>query len=219
MFASVHTVVFVLGRITPSGVTPLGTVFTLSKPGLFATAAHIAGNDDQNLVITSKKLNSIQDYQDTSDTTCQTFPVKFAALDAFHDLCILKADIKAVSNIRISGTDTAQIGDNVAIFGFPHCNHGRVVLTQQNTEIGARVLIEAGGVKVKNVVLNIQSRPGQSGSPIFSFKDGSLVAVLIGAYIPRGGGSISLGGIDPNTLHQTTHAVSAEYLNPMLESL
>jgi hypothetical protein len=219
-FSSVNAVVFVLGRITPSGVNPLGTIFLLPKPGLFATAAHIAGNEDQNLVITIKRLSSIQDYQDTSDASCQTLPVKFAALDAFHDLCILKAEGNgSASNFRISGTDAAQVGDNVAVFGFPHCDHGRVVLTQQNTEIGARVLIKAGGVKAKNVVLNIQSRPGQSGSPIFSFRDGSLVAVLIGSYIPQGGGSISLGGIDPSTLHQTTHAVSAEYLIPMLASL
>lgn len=44
-----------------------------------------------------------------------------------------------------------------------------------------------------------------------------LVAMIIGSYAPNSGGSISLGGVDPHTLHQTTHAVSAEYILQMLQ--
>ena len=90
-----------------------------------------------------------------------------------------------------------------------------MVLTRQDTEIGARVLITSGGIKAKHLVLNVQARPGQSGSPIFRTFDGQLVGVLIGSYAPGGGGGISLGGVDPHTLHQTTHAVSSEYLSKM----
>ena len=43
-----------------------------------------------------------------------------------------------------------------------------------------------------------------------------VVGVLAGSYARTGGGQISLGGIDPASLHQTTHAVSAEYLREML---
>ena len=63
----------------------------------------------------------------------------------------------------------------------------------------------------------IQSRPGQSGSPIVIPEKRAIAGILIGSYAPQVNGSISIGGIDPQTLHQTTHAISAEYIKEMLE--
>lgn len=216
-FSSVSTVVHVLGRVSPGGVRPLGTVFSLPKQGLFGTVAHLSGGDDRDLVITTKNIGSLDDYQDTSDRKCGIVPVKLHAIDPIHDLCVLKAEIKVESTLAIGSTDEIQVGESVALFGFPHADSGRVVLTQQNTEVGARILIEASGIKTKHIVLNIQSRPGQSGSPVLNLRTGKLVALLVGSYAPGGGGRISLGGIDPHTLHQTTHAVSVEYILPMLD--
>jgi hypothetical protein len=36
--------------------------------------------------------------------------------------------------------------------------------------------------------------------------------MVVGSYAPNGGGGILLGDVDPATLHQTTHAISAEYV-------
>ncbi|WP_274399888.1 trypsin-like peptidase domain-containing protein [Xanthomonas campestris] len=131
------------------------------------------------------------------------------------NLAVLKADVISTSSVVVGGADDATVGTQVASFGFPHADHCRMVLTQQDAEIGARVLIASGGIKAKHLVLNTQARPGQSGSPIFRKTDGRLVGVLVGSYAPGGGGGISLGGVDPHTLHQTTHAVSSEYLSKM----
>ena len=128
---------------------------------------------------------------------------------------VLKADVAISSTIRIGGSDSAPVGTPISSFGFPHADNGRMVLTQQDTTIGARILIESGRIKSKHVVLNTQARPGQSGSPVFKSADGELIAIIIGSYAPGGGGGISLGGVDPSTLHQTTQAVSAEYLLSM----
>lgn len=215
-FSGVSNVVFALGRNGPAGVQLLGTAFALNKPGLFATASHVAGTEGQGLVLAFKRLSEIHDYQDTGDTSLHLFPVEIAALDPFHDLAVLKAtDVQIQSNISIGGADDVPVGSAVVSFGYPHADHGRMVLTQQDAEIGARVLIASGGIKAKHLVLNNQARPGQSGSPIFRRSDGRLVGVLVGSYAPGGGGGISLGGIDPHTLHQTTHAVSSEYLSKM----
>ena len=214
-FSGISNLVFALGRSGPAGIQLVGTVFALNKPGLFATASHVAGTANQGLVVVFKKLSSINDYQDTSDTAVQSFPIQIVATDPFHDLCALKADVGIASNIVIGGADQAPVGAGISSFGFPHADHGRMVLTQQDTEIGARVLIESGSIKAKHLVLNTQARPGQSGSPVFLRTDGLLVGVLVGSYAPGGGGGISLGGVDPHTLHQTTHAVSAEYLSRM----
>jgi S1-C subfamily serine protease len=214
-FGAIPNIVFAVGRMGPAGVQLSGTAFCLNKPGYFATASHVAGNDDSGLVLCFKKLDHLNSYQDTADNSIQTFPVKIAASDPFRDLAVVKADIQHSTNVSIAGADSTPVGTQISSFGFPHADHGRMVLTRQDTEIGARVLITSGGVKAKHLVLNTQARPGQSGSPIFRSADGQLVGVLIGSYAPGGGGGISLGGVDPHTLHQTTHAVSAEYLSKM----
>ncbi len=214
-FSRVSNIVFALGRIGPAGIQLAGTAFALNRRGFFATASHVAGTDGQGLVIAFKQLASLHDYQDTDDQSVQMIPVQIVAIDPFHDLAVLKADTDAISNIVIGGADKAAVGTSISSFGFPHADHGRMVLTQQDSEIGARVLIASGGIKVKHLVLNTQARPGQSGSPVFRRSDGLLVGVLVGSYAPGGGGGISLGGVDPHTLHQTTHAVSAEYLSKM----
>lgn len=215
-----NKVVFVVGRLGPQAVDLLGTAVLLPKAGLFATAAHVTGQDDTNLVIALKpQLDSIDGYQDTTDTQVQYIHAKIVATDPFHDMVILKADVTVTSNVRLGRTDSVTVGETVEVLGYPHADHGRMVLTHQSTDVGAKVLIGVGGMKAKHLVLNIQTRPGQSGSPIFKSSDGELVAILIGSYAPGGGGGISLGGVDPHTLHQTTHAVSAEYLATMLDDV
>ena len=214
-FNLIPRVVFAVGKNSPAGIQLLGTTFCLNKKGLFATASHVVGVDDTNLVIAYKELNDLSVFQDTADTNVKIFQVKISASDPFHDLAVLKTDLDITSNISVGGADLAPPGTAISSFGFPHADHGRMVLTQQDTAVGARVLIESGGIKAKHLILNTQARPGQSGSPVFRQSDGQLVAVLVGSYAPGGGGGISLGGVDPHTLHQTTHAVSAEYLKSM----
>lgn len=216
-YSSLGNIVLAVGRTGANRVSLLGTATLLNSPGKFVTAAHVTNKDEQNLVVVVKPDNSsINDYQDTSDERVQVIPVRIEAIDPFTDLCILSADIDAFSNISMGSTDLLNFGSVVDIFGYPHAVHGRFVLTHQRTEIGARILIKNGIVKTKQVVLNTQAGPGQSGSPIFSAQTTMLVAILIGSYAPGGGGRISLGGVDPHTLHQTTYAVSVEYVREML---
>lgn len=216
-YTHINRVVYALGRFGHSGVDLIGAATMLPNPGTFATAAHVTNKDDQNLVVVIKIYTSINSYQDTSDPKVHTLPVKIKEIDPFSDICILSSGSDATSNIKITNTDNIKVGENINIFGYPHADHGRLVLTHQKAEIGAKILISTENIKSKHIVLNIQTRPGQSGSPIFSSKDGSLIAILIGSYAPGGGGGISLGGVDPHTLHQTTHAVSTEYLLKMME--
>ena len=206
-FTDISYVVHPVGRVTPNGVTLLGTAFFINRSGLLATAAHVTGNNDSGLVIVMNKVNSIQDYQDTSNNSIRCVPAKIKEINP----------TTVQSNFVLDSTDSLQVGESIAVFGYPHSDHGRMVLTQQDTSIGAKILIESSGIKLKNVVLNIQSRPGQSGSPIVIPEKRAIAGILIGSYAPQVNGSISIGGIDPQTLHQTTHAISAEYIKEMLE--
>lgn len=111
-------------------------------------------------------------------------------------------------------TDDVSVGDEVYILGFPHCVEGRRVLTMQTALIGAKILLNCSGVKAKHCVINTQTRPGQSGSMIFSKKLNKIIGILIGAFSASNG--ISLGGINPRELHQTTQCLSGEYISKMI---
>lgn len=217
-FTDISYVVHPVGRITPNGVSLLGTAFFINKPGLLATAAHVVGNNDNGLVIIMNRVNSIQDYQDTFNNQVNFITAKIKEVNPIYDVCLLEVPEKIQSTFTLSSTDSINVGENISLFGYPHCDHGRMVLTQQNTSVGAKILINSSGIMAKNIVLNIQSRPGQSGSPIVIPESRSIAAMLIGSYAPQSnGGGISIGGIDPQTLHQTTHAISATYIKEMIE--
>jgi hypothetical protein len=133
-----------------------------------------------------------------------------------RDLAILKTDISFSGMVpRISGFDQDDVGGEIQIFGFPHCTEGRRALTFHRSEIGAKVMVLNQGVNIKHAVINTQARPGQSGSMIYSPKQGAISGVLIGAWIPRSAGVV-VSGINPSELHQTTQCISSEYLNEML---
>jgi len=208
--------VYVVGRLTPNGAEMLGTGFLVSPTGHIVTTQHVTGSSDANLVVLAPHTMNINDYQDLSDRRCAPIPVRIVEMDPIRDLAILKADLALSIPLPTLGSfDDDYVGDEIGIFGFPHCSEGRRALTFQRAEIGAKVLLEVSGIKSKHAVINIQARPGQSGSLIFSPKDQSISGVLIGAWVP-GQGGISLGGIDPRELHQTTHCVSVEYVREML---
>lgn len=208
--------VLIVGRITPDHVQMLGTGFLVQNDGYIATTHHVAGSDDSNLVVLAPHISDINAFQNLSDTSCRPVAAKIQEIDPIRDLAILKAEFSFNGQIpKLGSFDNDQVGDPVGIFGFPHCVEGRRALTFQKAEIGAKVLLESNGVVSKHAVINTQARPGQSGSLIFSPKDQSISGVLMGAWAPSPGG-ILLGGIDPRELHQTTHCISAEYLEEML---
>jgi S1-C subfamily serine protease len=204
-----------VARIGSEGAALLGSACVLPR-GFFATAKHVTGADDTNLNVLIPKYEDLHAYQDTADQSCKLAAVQIVAIDPFLDLCILQLrDGTTKDGLDIVSTDSLQVGTPVSTYGFPHAEHGRLVLTEQRTTVGARILISAGGRRFKHIVLNVQARPGQSGGPVIG-PTGKLAAILIGSYAPGGGGPISLGGVDPHTLHQTTHAISAEYIDEMM---
>ena len=91
---------------------------------------------------------------------------------------------------------------------------GRRVLTYHETEIGAKMLLETSGIKSKYATLNLQTRPGQSGSIIFNLISGSIIGLLIGTYAPNSG--VIIAGINPHELNQTSYCISANHIKEIL---
>jgi S1-C subfamily serine protease len=212
-------VILPLARTGPGGILNLiGTCFAVS-PRRFVTAAHVSGPSDDGLSAIIGRVDSLADYQDPSDTSVTATSLKIVNYSPLHDIAILELiepESRVAFGYSLGSTDMIVPGAPVLSLGYPHTDHGRLVLTQQSSMVGARVLLEAEGIKIKHVVLNTQTRPGQSGGPVFSADGFHVCAMIVGGYAPSGGGGISLGGVDPQTLHQTTHAISAEYIRELL---
>ena len=210
----------VIGRSGPQGIQMLGSGFICSNQGdeiKIATTKHVIEGDDRNLVILMPSIRDINEYQDTSDNRCTPFPVTISEIDTFRDIAILSTNLSYGETLpQISSFEDINVGDELTIYGFPHCVEGRRVLTQQIAHLGAKIYLQSGLFKVKHGVINTQSRPGQSGSMIYSHTKNKVVGMLIGAFATSNRDGISLGGINPRELHQTTHCISAEYINNML---
>jgi hypothetical protein len=208
--------VIALARNTPAGIRLLGTSVAVAENKL-ATALHVVGPDHENLVAVLPRHVSIRDWQDAGDPSAHTCPVIVARVDAFRDLCVLEVPNVIMKFAHGVGTaDDVLPGSAVTTCGFPHANNGRFIQTIQQSSVGARVLLPNNGIKSKHIILNIQTQPGQSGSPVFDDRSGALIALVVGSYVPSVQAGVIIGGIDPRTLHQTTHAVSAEYIRDML---
>lgn len=214
--ASAGSVVHLLARAQDGALTEfLGTATGVS-PTLMATCLHCTNGNDEGLVAIVGPDNFLTGYQDQNVTQILAMPVTLDRADPLHDLCLLRVpEGSSIAHAtQIGSADLTTPGSQVTTFGYPHADFGRRVLTQQTPLVGARVWGEQGGVKTKQLVLNVQTRPGQSGGPVFY--NGHLIGLVLGAYAALGGGGISLGGVDPATLHTTTFAVSAEYVKALL---
>lgn len=207
--------VLAIGRMSAQGFAPLGSAFAVGE-GLFATAAHAVGQSDEGLALRLPAPTPVDGYQDTTVTEIRGVAAKIEAYDAVRDIALLSTAKFYDSPIPyvLGSSDDAPEETPILSFGFPHIDYGRLVLTSNISEVGARVLL--GAEKNKYVVLNTQGRPGQSGGPAFVRGTNRVAAMVVGAYRPGHGGGVIIGGIDPTTLHQTTHAISAEYIREMI---
>lgn len=210
-----NQLVLPVGQITENAITISGTCFFVAH-NVVCTAYHnVAGLNNLGLILL--KIKSINDFQDYSDKSCNMMRLEIYKISPHRDIALLIV-IEQDRGDEIFNFSTLNILDKGIIVGYPHSaedTNGRNILTFQETKIGAKILLESeiGKVKNKNYILNIQSRPGQSGSPVFD-KDYNLVAMIIGGFKYNSG--IQLGGIDPSSLNQTTYAISSEYIKEML---
>jgi S1-C subfamily serine protease len=207
-----------IGRVTPQGVDLLGTGFNVSAAKV-VTAAHVVGSDTHGLVVIMPTVKNLNDYQDGGIVAVTHMAATIAEIDPMKDLVILETANKWMvgssnATVTLGSLDDIDIGGDLDIYGFPHCQDGRAVLTYQGARLGAKVLLSTHGVPAKHGVVNFQARPGLSGSPVLNAQ-GNVLAMLVGTYTPRQGGII-FGDINPASLNQTTHIISAEYIKEML---
>ncbi|EHG7580795.1 trypsin-like peptidase domain-containing protein [Citrobacter sedlakii] len=208
--------VVVVGVISSEGIRFLGTGFVVSKNKLI-TLRHVINGFSSNIIISPCDIANYGEYQENNLTKVQHIPVEIIEDDPVRDLCVLGCKSDFIGReLVFSSTDNLAIGDDVGILGYPHCNEMRKVLTFQTAKVGAKVLLSSNGVKSKHVVVNIQSRPGQSGSLVFDLKNDAIIGALIGSNAKRSGALAYIGDVNPTELNLTTYVISAEYIKDML---
>lgn len=196
-------------------ISMLGSGFLISNDGKVVTARHVVGNETADLCVLLPHIPNINAYQNVTDSTCRPVPAIVEDINPITDLCILKTDLRFNGILpALESLDNISVGEKIGMFGFPHCVMGRRVLTYQETEIGAKMLLETSGIKSKYATINIQTRPGQSGSLVFNLKDGAIIGLLIGTYAPSSG--VIIAGINPHELNQTSYCISANHIKEML---
>ena len=145
-------IVYVIGRNINNSIKMLGTGFAVNSAKYIVTPRHVIGDNDENLVMIFPNINSFNQYQDTTDNSCSTINLKIKYSDPFRDIAILEVVDGVITScpmIPLGSTDDIKVGDELYIFGFPHCVEGRKVLTFQKAYIGAKVLLDSSGIKSK----------------------------------------------------------------------
>ena len=213
-FSQITLVIGVHDR-TEGVIRMLGTGFLISNDGKIVTARHVVGNETKDLVVLVPHVRNIDEYQDTTDTSCKSVSAIIEDINPVTDICILKIQLNFPGALPpLESLDNIKVGERIGMYGFPHCVMGRRVLTYQEAEIGAKMLMESSGIKSKYATINIQTRPGQSGSIVFNKKTGAIIGLLIGAYAPNSG--VIIVGINPHELNQTSYCISANHIKEML---
>ena len=211
------SIMLIIGRKEEGSdkIMMLGSGFFVSNDGKIVTARHVVGDLQKDLFVILPNIPNINTYQDVADLNCQCLSVTIEDVNPITDLCILKIVGTFSSPFPVLGSlDSVIVGQRVGIFGYPHCVHGRRVLTYQETEIRAKMLLETSCIKSKYATINVQTRPGQSGSIIYDIHSGTILGLLIGSYAPPSG--ISIAGINPYELNQTSYCISANHIKEML---
>lgn len=210
-------ITLVIGKIDPNTqlINMLGTGFLVSNDGKVVTARHVVGNEIEGLCVFWPHIPNINAYQDVSDSSCKFEHAIVVDINPITDLCILSTNLRFSGSLPLlESLDNILVGENIGMFGFPHCVMGRRVLTYQETKIGAKILLETSGIKSKYAIINIQTRPGQSGSLVFNVRTGAIIGLLIGTYAPSSG--VIIAGINPHELNQTSYCISANHIKEML---
>lgn len=201
-----------------------GTGFCVSSDGYIVTATHVVGTPavtERGPVVNYQSNLSVR-FNDGRVVPVQ--PVDNPSPEAaFHDISVLKGDLKTPHFLRIGTPSSVKAGEEVYTMGFPF-DVPTAVAYRGN--VSARFPMPAGtlnGRAVQNLTIHVQIpiAKGFSGGPLLRMSDDTVVGVVtnkLGGINQKLGevrqsivasqsqGNVTIFGVDPN-------ATSLELIN------
>jgi S1-C subfamily serine protease len=158
-----------------------GTGFCVSSDGYIITATHVVGTPEveANQVVVNYQQNLSVRFADGRVISVQ--PVLNPTPEAaFHDITILKADVKTSQFLHVGTPGSLLDGDEVYIMGFPF---DVPVTVSYRGNVSARFPITVGtlkGTPVQSSTIHVQIpvAKGFSGSPLLRMSDDTVLGVI-----------------------------------------
>jgi S1-C subfamily serine protease len=152
--------------------TGMGGSGFLHSSGRVITAAHVVASGDTN------RLKIIL-------STGEVVDVCEAKLNHEWDLALLKPSKKiGCPCLPITKTTEIPVGAQVATWGFPMGYSGLIPLLTVGYVSGVDLITATSGQRVPRFVINAAFNSGNSGGPLISLDDGSVIGVVSSKLAP-----------------------------------
>jgi serine protease Do len=200
MIDRIRPSIVAVGTVEPSRNPPFqfrGTGFVIGDGTLIATNKHVLPAD---VDATKRELVSIA--IPARNGSAQIRPATIVALDADHDVALLKISGPPLPALKLGDSNRVREGDALAFIGFPigsiiglfPATHRALVsaitpvaLTQPSSRsLDAQLIrkLQAGTFRIFQ--LDATAYPGNSGSPMFDPATGDVVAIVNSTLVKAG---------------------------------
>ncbi|MCG8454152.1 MAG: serine protease [Spirochaetales bacterium] len=207
---------FLLVRKVDDSVVFLGTAFLVHEEGYLLTAAHLIGNESDDLLVAPAK--DPDEFSALSLDQVAALAVTTVAVDRVHNVALLRF----VRNIQVDAPDhllgsidNVSLGDSVLGFGFPFGHQDLHNLAVQRGMVSSKASLGNG---TRLLLVDCMIHDGMSGGPLVAVQDGRAVGILVGRFTPDDeGGDFARGTDHPDYHTAFSYAVSIEYGIRLLE--
>lgn len=149
-----------------------GTAFVVHPDGYLVTNAHVAARNGQL-------------YYDKAEIEVvlgeATYAARVVAVDADHDLAVLKIDAKKLSPLPLGDAKGVELGDEVRAFGFPLSG-----VTGESLKITRGTI---SGIAASQLQTDTAINPGNSGGPLVNDR-GEVMGVVTSKLNPTAASNV-----------------------------
>ena len=209
---------FILVRKQENSVVFLGTAFLVHEKGYLLTAAHIIGDDSENLMVA--RVKNPEDFSQLSLDEVSAVNVDVKKIDAYHNVAVLKlqkAFLIETPDYLIGQVDNLSLATGLINIGFPYGHQDMHILAVRSSILSAKAKLNNG---TKLLLFDSMVHDGMTGGPLISVEDERIVGIVIGRFSPLDdGGDFNRGNNYPEYDTSMSYAISIEYGVAMLNDL
>lgn len=209
---------FILVRKQENSVVFLGTAFLVHEKGYLLSAAHIIGDDLENLMVARAKYP--EDFSKLSLDEVSDVGIDVKKIDAYHNVAVLKLQkdfLIETPDYLIGQVDNLTLGTGLINIGFPYGHQDMHILAVRSSVLSAKAKLNNG---TKLLLFDSMVHDGMTGGPLVSIEDKRIVEIVIGRFSPlEDGGDFNRGNNYPEYDTSMSYAISIEYGYNLLKDL